>query len=64
MPAKNIVSEEIWEKAKKAAGKGNETNYDLISHIYQQMGGTYTKKKAIKKAYEPWQEVLSQLDNR
>lgn len=44
MPAKNILNEETWGKVKKEERKGNEKNYDMISHIYQKMGGTYSQK--------------------
>lgn len=57
MPAKNILNEDIWEKAKKAAGKGNEKNYDMISHIYTKMGGKYSQK-TVGKATMKLQDLL------
>lgn len=41
--AKRILDPEIWTAAKKSAGKGDQENWDLISHIYQKMGGAYSK---------------------
>lgn len=49
---KGVADEATWERAKKQARKqeGAEDFYALVSHIYQKMGGTYTKKAKMKKA--------------
>ncbi len=62
MPAKNILDEDIWQKAKKAAGKGNEKNYDMISHIYKKMGGKYSQK-TVKKSTDKLATLLKAKKN-
>jgi hypothetical protein len=44
-PASWVADEDIWEKAKAAADKGDyekdsDTYWAVVAHIYQQMGGT------------------------
>ena len=48
MPA-NVKDKDKWEKAKKKVqeqGKKLKDHWSLVQHIYQQMGGTYKKKKS------------------
>ncbi len=59
MPAESILNEEIWAEAKrKASRQKTDDIFALTSHIYQQMGGKYRKKKEVKKA-EPIRETLA-----
>jgi len=61
MPAKNILDEGIWKKAKKSAEKqkaGAQDFYALVSHIYQKMGGRYSKKGGMKKATDDLRYLL------
>lgn len=64
MPAKNILDEEVWEKAKKAAGKGNEKKYALISHIYQKMGGRYSQKTVKKSTMKLFDLLKTRKEKR
>ena len=57
----NIKDETKWEKAKKivneslkkgyelkgGGGKGSDSYYALVNHIYQNVGGTFTKKTSL-----------------